>query len=199
MTSSAPDPRARPRVLLASASPRRKSLLEALGLAFEVVPADIDETPEADEPPERMAARLAQSKARTVAHRHPGALVIAADTVVILDGRSLGKPRDRAENRAFLQALAGRPHRVATGHCLCLGGDTESVTVTTEVTLRALNDAEIERFVARGAGLDKAGGYAIQDLGAALVDRLNGCYTNVVGMSLPAVVAAAARLGAPLV
>lgn len=191
--------RGRARIVLASASPRRKELLEALGVPFEVMPADVDETPREGEAPGTMATRLAGAKARRVAGGAPEALVIAADTVVVLDGRALGKPRDAEENRSFLRALAGRPHRVVTGHCLRLGGTTETVAVATEVVLRRLTDGEIDRFVGRGAGLDKAGGYAIQDTGAALVDRLDGCYTNVVGMSLPAVVAAADRLGVGLV
>lgn len=196
VTRPAPGPRG---IVLASSSPRRRDLLGALGVRFEVVPADVDESPRDGEAPDEMALRLAAAKAARVAADRPDSLVIAADTVVILGDRSLGKPRDADENRAFLRDLAGRAHRVATGHCLRLGVASEAALVTTEVTLRELGDGEIDRFVGRGAGLDKAGGYAIQDLGAALVDRLDGCYTNVVGMSLPTVVAAAARLGVDLV
>ena len=186
-------------LILASSSPYRRQLLGRLQLPFTAVSPAIDETPEPGEAPAALAERLARAKASRVAEGREGALVVAADTVVILDDRSLGKPVDAAEIRAFLRALAGRRHHVVTGHCLRLGAAEERATVTTEVWLRSLSEGEIERFVARGAGLDKAGGYAIQDVGAALVDRLEGCYTNVVGMSLPAVVAAAARLGVALV
>ena len=199
VTSPAAPSHERPRVVLASASPRRKELLGALGVRFEVMPADVDETPHEGEAPTTTATRLAEAKARRVADGAPEALVIAADTVVVQGARALGKPRDEEENRSFLRALSGRPHRVVTGHCLRLGSASDTVAVTTEVVLRRLTEGEIDRFVGRGAGLDKAGGYAIQDVGAALVDRLDGCYTNVVGMSLPAVVAAAARLGVVLV
>lgn len=188
-----------PSILLASASPRRRLLLEAIGASFTVVPADVDETPEEGEAADAMVARLARAKARSIARGRESQLVIAADTAVVLDGVPLGKPRDAGENRRFLRRLAGRRHRVVSGHCLVLNGEEESTVVVTQVALRALGDAEIERFVERGAGLDKAGGYAIQDVGAALVGEVDGCYTNVVGMSVPAVVASAERLGVALV
>ncbi len=188
-----------PPVLLASSSPRRRELLAALGLAFEVRPAGVDETPRPGEAPEATAARLAAAKADAVAGGRPDALVIAADTVVIHGGEALGKPRDADENRCFLRRLAGVPHLVVTAHALRLGEREASASVASEVRLRELADAEIERWVASGAGLDKAGGYAIQDLGAALVAEISGCYSNVVGLSLPAVVDAAARLGVRLV
>jgi septum formation protein len=188
-----------PVLLLASGSPRRRELLAALGARFEVRPAEVDERPLEDEEPRAMAARLAAAKARTVARQRPDALVLAADTVVIVDGTVLGKPRDAEENRRFLRALGGIDHTVVTAHHLSREGQERTVSVATEVRLRRLGEEEIDRWVARGAGLDKAGGYAIQDLGAALVAELRGCYTNVVGMSLPAVIREAARLGAPLV
>jgi septum formation protein len=190
---------ASPRLVLASGSPRRRALLEALGARFEVRPADVDERPHAREAPEAMARRLAGAKAAAVAAGMEGALVLAADTVVVLDGASLGKPRDADENRRFLQRLAGRWHQVITAHHLVLGATERAVAVTTEVRLRGLSAREIDRWALSGAGLDKAGGYAIQDLGAALVADVRGCYTNVVGLSLPAVVREAARLGVRLV
>jgi len=186
-------------LLLASASPRRRELLAALGVSFEVRPADVDESPRPGESPWATAERLAASKAAAVAGGRPDALVLAADTVVIVGDRDLGKPRDEEENRRFLRELAGVRHTVVTAHHLRWGDRQEIASVGTEVRLRELGDAEIDRWVRSGAGLDKAGGYAIQDLGAALVADLNGCYTNVVGLSLPAVVAAAGRLGVALV
>lgn len=189
----------RPKLVLASGSPRRRELLAALGATFDVRPPDVDETPLAGEAPEAMAERLAQAKAAAVAAEHPTALVLAADTVVVADGRSLGKPRDAEENRAFLRALSGRWHDVVTAHRLALEGDAASAVVTTRVRLRTLSASEIERWVRSGSGLDKAGGYAIQDVGAALVAELRGCYSNVVGLSVPAVVREASRLGVRLV
>lgn len=189
----------RPPLLLASASPRRRELLAALGVAFEVRPADVDESPRNDEPPRTTAERLASAKADVVATQRRGALVLAADTVVILGGRALGKPRDEDENRRFLYALAGERHTVVTAHHLRWGERRAAASVATEVRLRELSEGEIERWVRSGEGLDKAGGYAIQDVGAALVADLDGCYTNVIGLSLPAVVAAARRVGVDLV
>lgn len=185
--------------ILASASPRRRLLLDAIGARFTVLPADVDETPARGESPEAMTERLARAKAGRIARAHEDRLVIAADTAVVLGGTMLGKPRDEAENRRFLRDLSGTPHRVVGGHCLRLGDREETTVVVTHVTLRTLSDGEIDRFVSRGAGLDKAGGYAIQDVGAALVGEIRGCYTNVIGMSLPAVSAAAERLGVALV
>lgn len=199
MTPSDPVAALPPAVLLASGSPRRRDLLDAIGARFEVRPPEVDETPLAGEAPASMVLRLARRKAHLVADGAVDALVIAADTAVVLDGQLLGKPRDAEQNREFLRRLGGRPHQVVTGHCLCRRGREETVVVTTGVTLRRLGVAEIDRFVTRGGGLDKAGGYAIQDAGAALVGEVEGCYTNVVGMSVPAVVAAASRLGVELV
>lgn len=186
-------------VVLASASPRRAELLGSLGVVFRVAPADVDETPLPGEAPDALALRLARSKAAVVAAGAPGELVIAADTVVAASGRVLEKPRDAAENREFARFLSGREHEVFTGHALALNGRVESLVVRTGVTFRALTEAEIEWYAATGEGLDKAGGYALQGRGAALVEGISGCWSNVVGLSLPTVLAAAGRLGALLV
>ncbi len=186
-------------IVLASGSPRRRDLLGALGLPIEVVPADIDETPRAGEGPVELVRRLSCSKAETAVASRPEALVIAADTVVVVDGEILNKPEDAAQNRAFLARLAGRSHRVYTGHTLLYGGGRECRVVDTEVRLRALDDGEIDRYVSSGEGSDKAGGYAIQGRGSALVSGIDGCYFNVVGLSVAAVVEAARRLGVALV
>lgn len=162
-------------------------------------PADIDETPRPLEPPQELVARLSGEKAAVVAAERPDALVIAADTVVVYAGTVLNKPRDVAENRAFLRRLAGRSHTVFTGHTLMLGEGSAQRLRRTEVSFRSLADDEIDRYVASGEGLDKAGGYAIQGLGAALVERIDGCYFTVVGMSLASVVTCARSLGVVLV
>ena len=187
------------RIVLASGSPRRRDLLGALGLPFEVAPADIDETPGAGEGPVALVERLSASKADAAARARPDALVIAADTVVVVDGEILNKPEDAAQNRAFLTRLAGRAHHVFTGHTLVFRGRRECMVVDTEVRVRALDDGEIRRYVDSGEGLDKAGGYAIQGRGSALVSGVRGCYFNVVGMSVAAVVDGAKRLGVTLV
>ena len=189
-----------PPLVLASGSPRRRELLSGLGLRFEVRSADVDETPFPAEAPERLVARLGAAKADHVAAGLDGeALVIAADTEVVLDGEVLGKPADEAQNRAYLRRLSGRTHDVITGHSLRLGARSADRVISTRVTFRELGEREIERYAATGEGLDKAGGYAIQGRGAALVPHIEGCYFNVVGMSLAAVVDLAGALGVELV
>ncbi len=186
-------------LVLASSSPRRKELLSNLGLNFEVVPANIDETVQAGETAAKLVKRLAKQKAKSVAALHPQALVIAADTVVVLKGQILNKPIDEQENRQFIEELSGQTHQVFTGHCLVYLGQLCSKITRTNVTFRQLNTREIDHFIASGEGLDKAGGYAIQGLGAALVSRIEGCYTNVVGLSLGTVIESATELGVNLV
>lgn len=185
--------------MLASASPRRRELLAGLGLEFDVEPADVDETVLPGEAPEALVARLAAAKAAVASSRRPGDLVLAADTTVVVDGEVINKPATPEENAAFLRRLSGRVHDVYTGHALRYAGRCEDVVVRTRVRFRSLTDGEVAWYVASGEGADKAGGYAIQGLGAALVAGIEGCYTNVVGLSLPTVVEAARRLGAPLV
>jgi len=188
-------------IVLASGSPRREELLRALGLRFEVLPVDIDETPNEGEAADPLVRRLSRCKVAAALDLRgdDGSLVVAADTVVVVDGAVLNKPADPEENRAFLRRLAGRAHHVLTGHTLLVGGRRETVVVDTEVRMRALDDGEIERYVASGEGSDKAGGYAIQGRGSALIGGLVGCYFNVVGLSVPTLVEAAARLGVRLV
>lgn len=185
--------------MLASSSPRRRELLAGLGLRFEVVAADIDESHAGEVAPALLAEQLAWRKAQAVAAQRPEALVIAADTLVAIGERILGKPRDREENRRFLQQLSGRVHEVYTGHALVYRGERRSWVVRTQVRFRALNEGELERLVATGEGLDKAGGYGIQGRSAAFIDWIEGCYFNVVGLSLATVTAQAAELGVPLV
>lgn len=184
--------------ILASSSPRRKQLLEALGASFTVRAAQVDESALPGEEPAALALRLARAKADAVAGLHPGRPVLAADTVVALDGQLLAKPLDHRDNVRFLQRLSGRVHQVVTGHVLLAGGAATEEAPVTEVGFRELSLPEMERYAATGEGLDKAGGYGIQGLGGALVGTVNGCHTNVIGLSLPAVLRLFGRLGVPL-
>jgi septum formation protein len=174
-----------PHLVLASASPRRRELLAALGLTPPVRPVDIDETPLADEPADDCVLRLARAKAAAACK--PGCLVLAADTLVVQDGVILGKPTGAREARAMLARLAGRRHLVHSGVAV-RDGDRNSVASaveTTRVTLAALTPGQIADYVATGEPLDKAGAYAIQGLGALFVERIDGNYSNVVGLPLP--------------
>ncbi len=178
-----------PDIVLASASPRRATLLRQIGLAFRIHPSTLDEDGEAPlqgEPPEAFAVRLALSKAMEVAKRLGQGLVIGADTVVICDDRILGKPPDRAEAQASLLLLAGRTHRVITGVAVVEAktGRAEVDTATTSVRMRSFDAEEAARYVASGEPLDKAGAYGIQGQGALLVEEIQGDYFNVVGLPL---------------
>ena len=194
----------RPRVVLASASPRRRELLAALGLPFAVRPVDLDETPRPGEAPRDYVSRLAAEKA--AADARPGELVLAADTVVVLEEAGgepqlLGKPGGPEEAEAMLARLAGREHVVFTGVALLaaadgVGGPRRAAAVEeSRVRLAPLGPAEIAWYVATGEPLDKAGAYAIQGIGALFVEAVEGNYTNVVGLPLPAVYRLFAELG----
>lgn len=175
------------RLVLASGSPRRRELLASLGLTFVVDAADIDETELAGEDPLSYVVRLARTKAEHVAARHePGTIVIGADTTVELDGTILGKPSDPAHAASMLASLSGRTHHVHTGMAVVVSGvpDPWVGVSTTDVTFRALDATAIERYVATGEPLDKAGAYAIQGLGGSLVARVSGNVQNVVGLPL---------------
>lgn len=171
-------------LVLASASPRRRELLGALGVPFQVDPADIDET-SIETDPVRLAETLALLKARAVARRRPDDLVIGSDTVVALDGRLLGKPADAAEARAMLDGLRGRSHEVVTGVALIGPGGLEPVAYSrTAVVMREYAEGERDEFIARGEPFDKAGGYAIQDVAFHPVARIEGCACGVMGLPL---------------
>jgi septum formation protein len=167
------------RVVLASSSPQRKEILGKLGVGFEVVAPDVDELTGGD--PEYEVLENARMKARAV-DAPPGALVIACDTDVVLDGRALGKPADAAEARAYLDRMAGRSHTVLSGLVVLVDGEERAGLERTEVVFKALSDAEKERYVAFGEWKGRSGGYAIQTLGSTLVARLEGSVSNVVGL-----------------
>lgn len=184
MTSALSD---QPVLVLASGSPRRRELLTGLGLRFTVRAVDLDETPGDGEPPEELVLRLAREKA--AARAHPGELVLAADTIVVIDGQILGKPRDPEDARRMLALIAGREHTVLTGVALEEPGRNRrtSALERTRVRMAALTPEEIAWYVTTGEPLDKAGSYAVQGIGAVFVEEVYGNYTNVVGLPLPLV------------
>jgi septum formation protein len=180
-------PVALPPLVLASASPRRRELLERVGLSFQVAHADLDEEPRPGEGPAALVERLALEKGAAVARTVDEGVVLSADTVVVLDGRLLNKPRDAAEACRMLAGLAGRWHTVYTGFALQGRGrwETRPPLVgheTTRVAFHPLAPEQIEAYVATGEPLDKAGAYGIQDGGALLVRALEGDYFNVMGL-----------------
>ena len=185
------------RVILASASPRRRELLRLIGIAHEVRPADLDESQLPGEAPAAHAERLARSKAHTIAEHEPGAVVIAADTIVVVDGEVLGKPRDEREAHAMLRRLSGRTHTVLTAIAVALQSRTESAVESVDVTFRALGDDEIDAYIATGEPMDKAGAYGIQGYGATIVERVDGDYFSVMGLGLRRLVELLERVGAP--
>lgn len=168
-------------IVLASASPRRRELLSLLVREFAIDVPDVDESRLPGERVEDLPERLALLKARTVAARRPDDLVIAADTVVHLDGDELGKPRDAEEHGAFLRRLSGRSHTVSTGVAIVERGREHSFTDRTEVDFRPLDEDEIVRYVTQGDGRDKAGGYAIQGGAIGFARNLHGSLATVVG------------------
>lgn len=171
---------------LASASPRRKQLLEQLGLRFEVVPADVDETPRPGEAPRDYVGRIARLKAEAAAARlgHPGLPVLAADTAVVLDGDILGKPKDREDALRMLARLSGRAHQVLSSVALWRAGSLEAALSESRVRFRALSQAEAEAYWQSGEPRDKAGAYGIQGLGGMFVEHLDGSYSGVMGLPL---------------
>lgn len=170
-------------LILASGSPRRAELLRQAGIRFEVSAPDVDEALHPGEAPEAYVRRLAAAKARHVAASHPGRLVLGADTTVVVDGEVLGKPLDAADAARMLGQLSGRSHLVLTGVCLIgPAGETRIESAVTTVEFRPLEDAEIAGYVDSGEPMDKAGAYAIQGGAAGFVTRLDGEYSNVVGL-----------------
>jgi len=175
------------KLILASASPRRAEILRAAGIAFTVLSSAVDETPLPGESATEMVRRLAAGKAELVAARAVGpAIVIAADTVVALDGAVMGKPRTSEDARHMLEKLSGRTHSVITGVALVRLPDVErrEFAEITQVHFTALSDEEIVRYLSSGEPFDKAGAYAIQGVAGRFIPRIDGCYFNVVGLPL---------------
>lgn len=170
-------------IVLASASPRRREILTALGVPFEAHAMDVDESPAAGESASALARRVARAKADAGVRRFgPSRHVLAADTVVDVDGVGLGKPEDDADARRMLALLSGRTHQVRTAVALAFAGQVRALEVVTDVRFRALDAATIDRYVASGEGRDKAGAYAVQGLGGGFVVSVSGSSSNVVGL-----------------
>ncbi len=172
------------KLILASASPRRLALLRQLGYDPQVQVADVDETAQAGEPPERLAQRLARSKALVLAGSHPENLILAADTVVALAGQAFGKARDAAEAYAMYAKLGGKDHQVHTAVALLHDGQVDELLHSSTVRLRSMSPQEMADYWASGEPADKAGAYAIQGLGAIFVEHLQGSFSGVMGLPL---------------
>jgi septum formation protein len=173
---------AAPPIVLASQSPRRAELIGRLELSFETRPADIDESYLDHEAPERHAERLAREKALVIAETRPEALVVGSDTIVVVDGDVLGKPRDRAHAVEMLTRLSGREHHVCTGIAVAHGGEVKSDLVRVRVRFRKLDARACEQYVETGEPMDKAGAYGIQGFGSAIVEEIEGDYFAVMGL-----------------
>ncbi|UAW97890.1 septum formation inhibitor Maf [Halopseudomonas nanhaiensis] len=182
-------------ICLASASPRRKALLEQIGVSATVMPCDIDETVHAGEPAEVYVERMAREKAAAACSRAVGQVILAADTVVVCAGHILGKPADRAEALATLRVLSGNEHQVMTAVAVRLQQRERVIRVDTRVRFRQLTDAEMSAYWNTGEPADKAGSYAIQGLGAVFVERIEGSYSAVVGLPLLETAAVLAEFG----
>lgn len=173
-----------PPIVLASASPRRRELLKTAGIAFVVRPAEIAEVPHQHESPKAFAERMALEKARAVRSRNTGEVILAADTVVAVDGEILGKPNDEEDAARMLRLLSGREHLVITGVCLS-GEDFEDIrSENTEVRFKKMSDADIRGYIATGEPMDKAGAYGIQGGASRWIAGITGDYNNVVGLPL---------------
>lgn len=182
-------------VVLASASPRRRDLLDLIGIRHTVSPADVDESLVLGELPEAYAERLARAKAETLVASNPQALIIGADTIVVIDDVVLGKPQDTGDAERMLGLLSGRSHTVMTAVAVNYRGKTVSTVEMVDVTFRRLSDDEIRSYVQTGEPMDKAGAYGIQGYGATIVKRIDGDYFAVMGLSLVKLVALMAEVG----
>ncbi len=171
-------------LVLASASPRRQELLRNAGIAFEVQPAHINEDPLPGEQAKECAERLAQEKALAIAKKRPNGLVLGADTVVVIDHQILNKPIDASDAIRMLRLLSGRTHEVITGVCLVVNGQPSVSSETTSVKMSEIPENEISDYVATGEPMDKAGAYAIQGIASRWIPRIEGDYSNVVGLPI---------------
>ncbi len=183
------------RVVLASSSPRRRELLRLVGIEHEIFPSNLDETMHPGETPRGHAERLARGKAAAVAERCPDAIVIAADTIVVVDSEVLGKPVDASDAARMLGMLSGREHTVITAVAVSLESEVRSGIEEVRVRFRRLLDSEIEAYIATGEPMDKAGAYGIQGFGATIVERVEGDYFAVMGLSLVRLVALLREIG----
>ncbi|HBO70627.1 MAG TPA: septum formation protein Maf [Deltaproteobacteria bacterium] len=186
-----------PGLILASSSPRRRELMRVIGVPFRVVPSRVEETSHAGEPFRNFVRRAAREKGEEVASRYPEAFVLAADTVVVVGNRMLGKPEDRADGARMLRLLQGREHRVHTAVCLLRRstGYADEAVETTRVAFRSLTGQEIRAYLRTGESDDKAGAYAAQGRGNLLIERISGSYTNVVGLPMTRVLEMLQRTG----
>ena len=169
-----------------------------LGLEFDIITADIDETMDPALSVEEAVAKVCEQKAAAVGSRHPGQLIIAADTIVVLENRVLGKPRTEEEACDMLRSLSGRPHTVMTAFCIWKDGLADTHVEKTHVHFRPLSEAEIRAYVATGSPMDKAGAYGIQDQAAIFVEALEGDYYNVMGLPICALVQRLRKQGVPV-
>jgi septum formation protein len=186
------------RLILASRSPRRADLLAAAGFRFEIAPVEVDEARRDGEAPDVYVSRVAEAKSAAVDIVDPAAAVVAADTVVVIDGRILGKPADAGDAADMLRRLSGRSHEVVTGVVVRVGERRLSRVERTRVTFLPLGEGDIAWYVSTGEPFGKAGAYAIQGLASRFVDRVEGSYTNVVGLPVAALCELLAGLGVPL-
>jgi septum formation protein len=175
-----------PRLILASSSPRRKDLLEKLGIPFEVITSGVSEDVDGDIDPKEMVVMLAKRKAGAVAQSLTSGIVIGSDTTIAFEGQVLGKPKDEEEAKAILKSLKGKHHQVYSGMALVNAKDkrVEATSVMTSIKMRNYSDEEIDAYVATGEPMDKAGAYAIQGQGGRLVDEIKGSFDNVVGLPI---------------
>jgi septum formation protein len=184
-----------PRVILASSSPRRRELLAMIGITHDVLPADIDESYLAGEPPIAHAERLAREKGAVIAARHPDAVVLSADTIVVIDDEVLGKPSGAPDAARMLRRLSGRTHTVFTAVAVTRDGTTHSGVEAVTVAFRELSDPLIHAYIATGEPMDKAGAYGIQGYGATIVERIDGDYFAVMGLAVGRLIELVRRSG----
>jgi septum formation protein len=186
------------RLILASSSPRRKEILENIQLSFEVSSSDVDESFSEDLTPSEVVMELAEKKAKAVAENYPSDFVLGADTIVVLEGEILGKPKDEQEATAMLNKLSGKTHEVFTGVAIVSLSESTTFFEKTTVTFWELTEAEINMYVSSGEPLDKAGAYGIQQLGSFLVQAIQGDYFSVVGLPISRTVRELRKAGFPL-
>ena len=186
-----------PRLILASASPRRRELLQQTPLRFRVIPSRMEETRRDEEPAEIYVARIAAEKARAIAKRQPGFWILAADTIVALEGRVFGKPANLDNARQMLTTLSGHPHQVMTAFVLLdtAGNTTAAEVVTSQVTFKELSASEVTAYLATGEPFDKAGAYAFQGKGRDLIAQVSGSHSNIIGLPMDEVTAALRTVG----